>query len=521
MPLLPLDRKIMNLALGLIVAAGMAGCDDNGTTEPDPLLAPTGVSVAESSGGDALVVTWNTVTGAESYSVQRQVEGEATFSDLATGLTEGPYTDETVVPATTYLYRVASVRGTETSNSDPVIGELGLRLAEVSGAITGTRTFFADTTYILKGIVTVDSGGVLTVEPGTLILGDVNVSPTALIVRRGGRIEADGTASEPIVFTSSAPEGQRATGDWGGLVLNGFSICNFPADECVGEGTSGQYGGDILDDNSGTLRYVRVEYGGFEVSFGNELNGITLNGVGSGTTIEYVQSHFGQDDGVEWFGGTVNARYLVVTGANDDSFDYSTGWQGSGQFWIVQQDPANGADNGFEVDNNEDDYSATPLTSPTLYNITMVGADDTDEGDTGLLMRRGTGGEVRNIIVMGFSDGLDIDNDETYAQCASGGLIIDYAIYHDNGNYLNGDADDETACTGLAAWANVTQGDPLLGDPYNFASPDWVPATGGPADSGATPPDNGFFDTSATYIGAVEPGTSSPWYAGWITTARN
>ncbi len=515
-----LNRNVLRLALGLFVAVGLAACEDD-PAEPDPLLAPTGVSVAESSGGDALVVTWNAVSEAESYTVQRQTLGDATFTDLATGLTETSHTDDTAVPATTYLYRVVSVRGTETANSDPVIGEIGLRVAEVSGAITGARAFSADTTYILQGIVTVDSGAVLTVEPGTLILGDVNVQPTALIVRRGGRIVADGTASEPIVFTSSAPEGQRASGDWGGVVINGFSICNFPADQCVGEGSSGQYGGDILDDDSGTLRYVRIEYAGFEISFGNELNGLTLNGVGSGTTIEYVQSHYGLDDGIEWFGGTVNARYLVVTGANDDSFDYSTGWQGYGQFWIVQQDPANGADNGFEVDNNEDDYSATPLTSPTIYNVTMVGANDPDEGDTGLLMRRGTAGEVRNVIVMGFSDGLDIDNNETYAQCANGGLVIDYVIYHDNGNYLNDDSDDETACTSLDAWANVTEGDPLLGDPYNFASPDWVPATGGPADNGATPPDNGFFDVTAAYVGAVEPGASSSWYSGWITTARN
>lgn len=514
---MPLTRNVMNLALGLLAVSAVA-CSDS-STEPDPLLAPTGVSVAESNG--ALVVSWNAVTDADSYTVQRQTLSGGAFTDLATALTGTSHTDDTALPRTTYLYRVVAVRGIETAASDPVTGEIGLREAEVSGTISGARTFSADTTYILQGIVTVDDGAVLTIEAGTLILGDVNVQPTALIVRRGGRIVANGTATAPIVFTSSAPAGQRAAGDWGGVVINGYSICNFPADQCVGEGSSGEYGGNIEDDNSGTLRYVRIEYAGYEVSFGNELNGLTLNGVGSGTTIEYVQSHYGLDDGVEWFGGTVNAKYLVVTGANDDSFDYSTGWQGYGQFWIVQQDAANGADNGFEVDNNEDDYSATPRTDPMIYNVTVIGANDASEGDTGLLMRRGTAGQVRNVIVVGFDDGLDIDNDETFAECASGGLIIDYLIYHNNANNLNDDSDDETACTNLAAWANVTEGDPLLGDPYNLTSPDWVPSTGGPADSGATPPDNGFFDTSASYIGAVEPGAASPWYAGWITTARN
>jgi hypothetical protein len=362
----------------------------------------------------------------------------------------------------------------------------------------------------------------LRIPAGTLLLGSTAVQPTALIVRTGGRIFADGTPDAPVVFTSANPPGRRARGDWGGVVINGRSLCNGPAGQCVGEGNSGPYGGTVLDDNSGRLAYVRIEFAGFEVSFGNELNALTLNGVGSGTEIHHVQAHYGSDDGIELFGGTVDLKYAIVTGASDDSFDYSTGWQGRGQFWIAQQDP-NDADNGFEVDNNEDNFSATPLTRPTIYNVTLVGkAPGTGlagESTAGLLLRRGTGGFLFNAIVLGFETGLDIDNTETYDRCASGDLVVSNSIFFDHGAFVSPDADNETACTGRPTWILRVE-NPGLVDPYNRLNPDFRPAPGSAALAGfATPPNDGFFE-AVDYVGAVSP-TGTPWYQGWITLAQN
>ncbi|MDX1396401.1 MAG: hypothetical protein R3195_18615, partial [Gemmatimonadota bacterium] len=175
----------------------------------------------------------------------------------------------------------------------------------LSGTITGNVTLDSSIDYLIQGTVIVEDGGVLNIPAGTTLRGDVDFTGSALIVRQGGRLEAAGTATDPIVFTSSAPVGSRDRGDWGGVVLNGRSICNFPSDDCIGEGNSGPYGGTVLDDDSGRLSYVRIEYAGYEVSFGNELNGLTLNGVGSGTQLDHIQSHMGLDDGIEFFGGTV------------------------------------------------------------------------------------------------------------------------------------------------------------------------------------------------------------------------
>lgn len=395
--------------------------------------------------------------------------------------------------------------------------------AVLSGDITGLRTLSADTTYLLQGTVVVRDGAELHIPAGTTILGDVDVSPTALIVRRGARIFAEGTAVAPIIFTSSAPEGERRRGDWGGVVINGASICNFPANECVGEGNVGPYGGNELNDDSGVMTYVRIGYCGYEVSLGNELNCLTLNGVGSGTTLHHIQAHHGSDDGIEFFGGTVDLKYALSTANADDSFDYSTGWQGRGQFWIAQQDP-NNAGNGFEVDGNEQDYNATPLTSPTIYNVTLIGRGDRGSAGAstnGLLLRRGTAGEIQNAIVTGFGEsGLDIDNTESYDRVQSGTLIVDHSIFF--GNTPNFSSDDDEIPEGPLAtetWQANRTVDPGLAAPYNLQSPDFRPTEGAAALEGvAAPPNDGFF-TPVDFLGGVAPG-DTPWYAGWTVSAQ-
>ena len=508
------------LAAGLLSAAALAGCDDTGTTpDSQPPAAPTGVT-ATLSGMD-VTVSWAAVTGATSYRVQRRTVGGASFADIASSVTTTTYSDTAVQAGSTYQYQVIAVNSDGNSAASS-LAEVEVpeenRTAILSGPISGDRQLSADTLYIIQGLVTVESGGVLRIPAGTELQGDVAVQPTAVIVRVGGQIFSEGTATNPVVFTSSAPVGQRVAGDWGGLVINGQSQCNFPASQCVGEGSSGQYGGSVLDDNSGRVVYTRIEYAGFEVSFGNELNALTLNGVGSGTEIHHVQTHDGLDDGFEWFGGTVNTSYLIATDISDDSFDYSTGWAGTGQFWIAQQNPDD-ADNGFEVDGNEDDFNAMPLTNPYVWNVTLIGKGAGGQGGTagestrGILLRRGVAGMVGCGIVTGFGTaGLDFDNPETI----SNGAAVTGMILFDNAKNLDDDSDGIDEAALFAADASNREVDPMLAQPFDRAAPDFRPDAAGPAASGCTAPPPGSGLEVTTYIGAVDPASTSPWYMeGW------
>ncbi len=393
--------------------------------------------------------------------------------------------------------------------------------ASLRGVITGTRTLHADTTYLLQGVVTVADGGELRIPAGTVVKGDVSVQPTALIVRTGGKLFSEGAADAPVVFTSSSPAGERRPGDWGGVVINGKSLCNFPAKACVGEGSSGTYGGGDRDDDSGVVTYTRIEFAGYEISLGNELNALTLNGVGAGTQISHVQTNVGLDDGIEFFGGTVDLKYALVTNASDDSFDYSTGWQGRGQFWIAQQDPDD-ANNGIEVDGNEDDYNATPFTAPVIYNITLVGNGSGGEGgtesDVGLHLRRGAAGALYNAVVLGFGDtGLDVDNQETL----DNGLELRNSVLADNKTAFSADDDGfEDAFFNTSDWGNRIVEDAMLADPYNRDAPDFTPQAGSPLLTGAATPPNDDFFTATDYIGAADP-DGPKWWTGWTSFVRN
>lgn len=521
-------RWILPALVATVVVAGACSDDDTPVdVTPDAPAAPVNVLVTEQGG--VLMVSWGAATGADSYTVQRQVASSgSSFSSIASDLTATNYTDASVVEGTGYNYRViAAGEGGQSNPSDPAFGEIGLRVAVLSGTISSTRTLSADTTYTITGLVIVDDGGELRIPAGTTLLGSTAVQPSAIIVRQGGQLFSEGTASAPVVFTSDRVNGTPNRGDWGGVVLNGRSICNFPAGECVGEGNSGPYGGTVLDDNSGRIVYTRIEYAGYEVSFGNELNALTLNGVGSGTEIHHVQTHFGSDDGFEWFGGTVNAKYLLATGISDDSFDYSTGWQGKGQFWIAQQDP-NDADNGFEVDGNEDNFDNAPFTEPMLYNITLIGKGPNGTGGTsgestaGMLHRRGTGGQLNNIIVMGFERGLDIDNAETVNRIGTGNFALQNSIIFSNAANFDTDSDgiDEAAIFNTAGWNNRSV-DPGLADPFNRTAPDFRPSSGSAATTGAAsvPTGDSFFST-VDFVGAVGPGADE-WYKGWTRLTGN
>lgn len=248
----------------------------------------------------------------------------------------------------------------------------------LTGTISEDKTLVASKKYTLKGNVFVATGVTLTIEPGTIIFGD-KVTKGALIIERGATIDAQGTEAEPIVFTSSAPAIYRNYGDWGGLVILGKASNNQNANqpiEGITAGEFGKHGGSTNDDNSGTLTYVRIEFAGIALSTDNELNGLTMGSVGSGTTINHIQVSYSGDDSFEWFGGTVNAQYLVAYRGWDDDFDTDFGYRGNVQYAVSFRDPNIGdksGSNGFESDNDAAGSALTPKTAPKFSNVSWYG----------------------------------------------------------------------------------------------------------------------------------------------------
>ena len=387
----------------------------------------------------------------------------------------------------------------------------------LDGKLTVNTMLSAAYDYLLRGAVFVEDGATLTIEPGVEIFGE-QASNGTLIVAQGSKIMANGTADAPIVMSSDAVIGNRARGQWGGLIVNGSAPTNQGL--TFGEGNTGAFGGGNASDSSGTLRYVRIEYAGIEFSPDNELNGIAFQGVGSGTVVEYVQVHMNQDDGIEMFGGTVNIKYAVVTGARDDSFDWTDGWTGKGQFWVAQQ-YGDDADNGFEVDNSSKANEAEPRSAATIYNVTLVGDPGAPESDNGMLIREGAAGTYANFIVTGFNKiGLDIDGESSIAQAEGGNLVVKNSIFFENGGANFGDEKEDDGFD-EAAFADANDNkeiDPGLAAPFNKTAPNFTPGAGAGAVSPAVPPSDGFFEP-VDFIGAVSP--SNNWLSGWTTSAQN
>ena len=416
--------------------------------------------------------------------------------------------------------------GSDEENTDETDEELvaeetvididGRQVVVLEGKLNADKTLSAAYDYLLRGAVFVEGGATLTIEPGVKIYGE-QASNGTLIISQGSKIMADGTQDAPIVMSSDAFEGSRARGQWGGLIINGSAPTNQGL--TFGEGDTGAFGGNNPADSSGVLRYVRIEYAGIEFSPDNELNGIAFQGVGSGTVVEHVQVHMNQDDGIEMFGGTVNLKYALVTGARDDSFDWTDGWTGKGQFWVAQQ-YGDDADNGFEVDNSSKDNEATPRSAATIYNVTLVGDPSGPESDNGMLIREGAAGMYANFIVTGFNKvGLDINNAATHAQADAGKLVVKNSIFFENGKGNFGDEKDDDGFdeAAFAAANGNKETDPGLTDPFNKNTPNFTPGAGANAVSPAAPPADGFFEP-VNFIGGVSP--SNNWTSGWTTSAQ-
>jgi PKD repeat protein len=416
----------------------------------------------------------------------------------------------------------------------------------VSGEITSNTTWNNDNIYILSGFVYVRDGATLTIEPGTLIKGDFNTKGS-LIIERGGKIIADGTAQQPIVFTSQKAAGQRSYGDWGGVILCGRASVNSPANaangtvagEAVIEGGVGSvYGGGATpndDDNSGVLRYVRIEFGGIPFQPNNEVNGLTCGGVGRGTTIENVMVSYCGDDAFEFFGGTVNAKNLIAYRTWDDDFDTDFGYRGNLQFLFSLRDPAiadQSGSNGFESDNDATGTSNTPITRPVFSNVTIVGpyvnnATINANYRRGAHIRRNSSASIFNSVIAGYPTGLLVESSLSQTSATNGDLRIKNTIWAGMGDSLatltSANPNNVNGSFNINDWFGTAGFNNALVNTYaelgwnnsSLTSPDLTLANGSLLSSGASFTDsyltNSFF-TPVSYRGAFG---SEDWTSCW------
>ena len=325
--------------------------------------------------------------------------------------------------------------------------------------ITSSQTWPANCAVILTGTVFVQSPAngpttVITMKPGVIVkgLGTGTANPAVLIFLPGSKIDAQGTPAHPIIMTSGQKVGQRDVGDWGGLLLNGKSTVNRPNCLNVAEGIPAPYGGCDATDSSGIMTYTRVEFSGIEFTPNNELNVITLNGVGNGTVLHHIQANSGFDDAIEWFGGTVNVKYMVSSAEGDDGFDWQLGTTGTRQYGlVVQYGPhlqTGNQSRGIEADNSEFGFDDLPRSNPKFCNVTFIGARDHDVNfgsQGGLFFRRGTAGTVANAIVTNFAGSCINLNDSSTAGFACDNsstlktsdpfLLVESTLCYDNGGH--------------------------------------------------------------------------------------
>lgn len=422
-----------------------------------------------------------------------------------------------------------------------------VRVRDVNGAGTGTTTWTSDKIYVLEGFVYVNDGQVLTIEPGTVIKGAPGQAEnaSALIVAMGGQLIAEGTATQPIIFTAEADDTELANdlpintrGLWGGVIMLGRAPINHANSQTLIEGipsteSRGVYGGNNPSDNSGSLKYVSIRHGGTNIGAGNEINGLTMGGVGSATTVSHVEIWGNDDDGFEWFGGTVNSDHLVSFYNQDDSYDWDFGWRGQNQFWVLYQEPGfTASDRGFESDGaHSGNLSASVFSQPQIYNATIVGQGNSGNNANAMLLTEGTGVFFHNSVVMNFSRGINITTvgatgNTSRDRLANGDLVFKNNIFFNIG--ANTTLDYISAGNGVDAYSAFVQhlqdNDNIIGDPgFNIApgSLNLIPAGGSlplthPRSAYPAGSVNGFNYQSVNHIGAFG---SSNWMSGWTAAS--
>ncbi|UXD86884.1 hypothetical protein [Thalassolituus hydrocarboniclasticus] len=429
----------------------------------------------------------------------------------------------------------------KSNGSDPVAKSFVSCEGDVctlTGTIDEDYTLTADKTWLLDGLVKVGRGNVgitaadvaglkadgaiLTVEPGTHVQG---LDDGVLIVTRGSKIMAEGTAANPITFSSAADENFDGLGEWGGVIIQGFApqygAGNTGA--CYGEGTVcnvqgeggvavGFYGGNEPADNSGVLKYVRIAEAGKVAGPNNEVNGLTLMGVGHGTSIEYIQVHNNLDDGIEWFGGTVNVKYAVLTGNDDDDIDFDTGWKGNVQYAIVRKDATKANPSGTNdprgIEANSSDAEFVPQTEGALANITLIGGPVSNVGgEPAMRLRGAVNVRLYNSVAMNWGTCARIDSAVTGTE--AGTVPSDVSFTNVVGSctnfYRTGSTTTEAGTVGNQS---LTMTDAVALTSSSVTVSAWEPADNG----------SGFAFDNTNYAGAVAPGTTAAnaWWAGWI-----
>ena len=436
-------------AMLAIAVVTLAGCQKEEEVFPIPTVSTSGTLAGIPGSTVTVKATINAPAGLKSITVLKN--GAPFDSKIMAGEKTAEYSKDYVVEGAAGAVVNFTVQVTDNKNQVSSLVAIPVTVSVVppktivvvEGVLEGNVTWTKDKIYRLKGYVrvgeeavsgTVTKVGVLTIQPGTVIIGDKATKGT-LVVQRGSKLIAEGTAAEPIVFTSGEGIGSRSPGDWGGVVICGKAPNNLTGIAELEGGYKGFHGGTVADDNSGSLKYVRIEYAGIPLNPNQEINSLTMGSVGSGTKLEYIMASFGLDDSFEWFGGTVNGKYLIAYKGTDDDFDMDNGYSGTLQFGLGYRD-GNLADvsgsNGFEIDNDAAGSNLTPFTSATLVNFSIIGAKGTSSDyldanfQNGAQLRRNAKVKVYNTFITGYPAGLYIDSQRGAAKtnAANGELIV-------------------------------------------------------------------------------------------------
>jgi hypothetical protein len=392
-----------------------------------------------------------------------------------------------------------------------------------NGGGTGTTTWTKDKQYLLDGFIFVNDGQVLTIEAGTVIRAKTGQgeNASALVVSRGGKIVAEGNSVNPIIFTCEGDDLEGSVplfskGLWGGLIILGNAPLNNENNEAHVEGIPiteprGIYGGNNEEDNSGILKYISIRHGGTNIGSENEINGLTLGGVGNSTFIEYIEVISNYDDGIEFFGGTVNCKFIVSAFNGDDAFDYDLGYHGNGQFWLAIQGPSDG-DLIVEGSGGQDPELGLPFSLPVIYNCTFIGRGNNISNKT-VRMDRNAGGYFGNSIFINQHSGLYIQYKENYNSCyaqfENGNLKVQNNIFWDVAQNVAFNIFNVYAESGVnvsvqneAFKAYFSEAGNTVSDPGIEITPDkiYILPTGNISDNLATAPDSWF--TYVDYKGA-------------------
>jgi hypothetical protein len=440
------------LAVLTVVSLVFSSCQKDEEVFPVPTVTSSGTLAGVTGATVTVKATISAPAGLKSITVLKNgIAFDSKTYSAAEKIAE--YSKDYVVEGAAGTVVTFSIQATDLKGQVSTISGVSVNvtavppkaIVEVKGNLEGNVTWTADKIYKLVGFVrvgqedvfgTITKKGVLTIQPGTVIIGD-RASKGALIVQRGSQIIANGTAAAPIVFTSERAPGEREAGDWGGLVICGQAPNNLPNDATNRQlegGYGAFHGGTDAADNSGSLKYVRLEFAGIPINPNQEVNSLTLGSVGSGTTIDYVQASFGLDDSYEWFGGTVNAKHLIAYKGLDDDFDTDNGFSGYVQFGVGIRGAAiadQSGSNGFECDNDANGSANTPYTSAIFANMSIIGAKGATNiaidplFQNGAQLRRNNKQKLYNTVITGYPYGVYIDSQKGSAKVNAANGDID------------------------------------------------------------------------------------------------